>query len=144
MRVILLKDVDKIGRKGEIREVADGYGRNFLLQNKLAELATDQAVKHLEFKKQQEQELKDIEQKKLQKFINSLQGVRAVIKAMASESGKLYGAVGKKEIIDALSGVYKMEHIILDQSIKQTGEYSVIIRVAPGIETKIKIIVESA
>ena len=156
MRVILFKDVDKVGKAGEIKDVADGYGRNFLLRNKLAELATDLAIKYLELKKQQTQELKDKEQKKLQKFINSLQGVRAVIKAKASAQGKLFGSIGAKEIIEAIKGtrdtdnteccvqhsVLRPEHIVLGHPIKQIGETEVAVRLGSGKEAKIKVVVE--
>lgn len=144
MKVILLEDVDKFGKVGEVKEVSEGHARNFLLPRGLAKAATAQSLKELEDKKLKTQKVKEREQEKGEKLARQLQGVRVVIKSKAADTGKLYGSVGQKEIAQALKIGLKPEHIILDQPIKQTGEHNVVIRVGSGQETKIKIIVESA
>lgn len=130
MKVILLKDVAKLGRKGEVKEVSDGYARNFLILQNLASLATTENIKRAE------EELKN---KKVQKE-NEHEGFRAlrsalvergiVIKKKAYKNGKLYASVSGEEIIEALKKLnfpvpknLEAEMIKFDSPIKTTGSH---------------------
>lgn len=146
MEVILLQNVDGIGRQGDVKEVSDGYARNFLLPKKLAAMATESSLKKAEVlkKKQIESEQADLE--KIQQFAESLQGREVVIQAKEKD-GKLFGSINAKAIAkELLKANLKIDDksIILPESIKELGEYGVKISFDHGIEAAIKVIVESA
>ena len=98
MKVILLKNVDKVGRAGETKEVAEGYARNFLIPKGLAQLATDGAVTKVEAEKREAAEKIVNEQKKLKRLAKEISGMEIKIPAKVGEGGKLYGSVGIEEI----------------------------------------------
>jgi len=142
MRVVLLADVKGTGKKGDVVEVADGYAKNFLLKNKLAQFASKDALtqnlsqkKSVAFHKQQEKEaaikLKGIIEKTFLK-----------IPVKCGESGKLFGAVTSKEIAEAFEkqniNVDKRK-IILNDYIKNSGIYNLEIKLFPEITAKFKV-----
>lgn len=146
MKIILLRDVAKVGRKNEIKEVADGYARNFLLANDLAKPATDLAIKEWEnnqetIKKQAEEDLK-----KEETVIAALDGQEFEIKAKADENGKLYGSITAVKIAKMLKEhnfEVAKEQIKLVESLKEIGEYDVLVEMSHGLEAKIKIVILS-
>ena len=142
MKVILLDDVSKLGRRGEVRDVSDGYARNFLIPKKLALSATAGNLKHLDhIKKQQEA--------KADRAKDDAESVRARIEALAyedrrqaSEEGKLFGSVTSQDIVDFLDkhGVtIERRRIHLDEPIKTLGETSVAIRLHPEVTAQLKV-----
>lgn len=148
-----MEDVDKLGRAGQIKDVSGGYARNFLLHKGLAKAATKQSLHELEVKKSKKQKTIEKVQQKSDQLVQELQGARVAVKAKASDSGKLYGSVGNKEIVQALNAQLKSkgmvqrvesQQVVLDQPIKQTGEKDVVVHMAPEKEVKIKLVVESA
>ncbi|GBE16695.1 50S ribosomal protein L9 [bacterium BMS3Abin15] len=145
MKIILLQDVNSLGKKGDIKEVADGYARNFLLPQKLAEAATGSAVKKVETVKEKfaEGNKKDLE--KNEKLASELDGRDVIIKAK-EKNGKLFGSISAKEIAKELKK-QKLEitekAIVLDEPIKEIGEKEVLIQLDHGIEVNIKVIVEA-
>lgn len=145
MKIILLNDVNNIGKKGDVKEVADGYARNFLLPQKLAEAATKEAVKKIETIKNKitEGNKKDLE--KNEKLASELDGRKVIIKAKEKD-GKLFGSIGAKEIAKELKK-QKMEieeeTIIFGDPIKEIGEKEVLVRLNNGIEINIRVIVEA-
>jgi large subunit ribosomal protein L9 len=146
MKVILIKDVQNLGNVGEVKEVADGYARNFLIPGGYVELATETAMKQaeklrIEKEKRAEEELKEAEE-----LADKLEGIAVAIKAKADESGKLYSAVKSEEISKALSGKgfdVDKDKIIIAEPIKETGDYEVVINLSHGLEVKVGIVVES-
>ena len=144
MKVILLQDVKNIGDRGEIKNVSDGYFRNFLLPKKLAEVATEKAISDI---KKQDVENAIKEEKDLlrtEKIAEKLDGQEFIIKAKTNEQGKLYAAISKQDIAELLNK--KMFKIKKEQinivPIKETGEYDAVITLNHGLEARIKIIVE--
>lgn len=109
MRVILLEDVKKVGKKGSIVEVSDGYGSNFLLPRKLAVLATKTS---LEIKKTQDDNKAKEEELKKEKAIelkNKIKDLTVEVKVGIGKEGKLFGAVSSKEIVEEYKKQFNIE-----------------------------------
>lgn len=132
MKIILLQDISKVGKKYEVKNVKDGYGRNFLLPRKLAELATPGNLKNLEARKIAEEEKKKRTEQKLLQTYEQLKDKEIIVSARANEEGELYGSVGVAEIAEELKKQgfeIPEEHIKLEEKIKKTGEYEVPIQI---------------
>lgn len=129
MKVILLQDVPNVGRKYEIKNVSDGYCRNFLIPRKLAQIATTQAIQSVETKRKQSEQEKEIQKDILEKNIESLSGVRLEITEKANEKGHLFAGINKEEIAKILKEQkhinIPVEIIELEQPIKEIGEYKI-------------------
>ena len=144
MKVILLKDVEKLGKKGEIKEIADGYGRNFLIPNELAILATKDQIVKLEELKEIESKKSEEELVKFQELATQLNGLELEISAKVSEEEKLFGAITNVQIVEKLKeqGIsVDKEQIKLKDPIKEIGEYEINIQLPHNLEAKIKIII---
>lgn len=140
MKVILLKNVDKIGREGEIKEVAEGYARNFLIPRGLAQLATAGVVAKIETLKQVAAKKAETEIKNSKELVKKLNGVEVVIKSRMGEGKKLYGSVTGEMIARKLEekGFEVPEkHIKLDKPIKDVGGHEVVVKLGQGLEAKV-------
>ena len=125
MKVLLLKDVYKLGRAGDIKKVADGYGRNYLIPQGLAHPATDSTIKLAERIAEKATERRAILNKELQGMADMLQGMEIEFGVRASETGKLYGSVSPlmiAEKIKELKGIEIDRHQIVTESIRTLGE----------------------
>lgn len=142
MKVIFLKDVPRVGRKGEVKEVAEGYARNFLLSKKLADIATPERIKAVEQSKQAVAAHKEVQKNLLLKAIADLNASPVVIPVKANAQGHLFKGIHKAEILTALRthGAlhFKEEQIVLEQPIKSVGTVQVPILVE-GIRKEIAI-----
>ena len=141
MKVILKQDVAKVGKKGELIEVSDGYGRNFLIGRGLAEEATPGRMReYQEFQKTQKAR-DDKRQKAAEDTKKKLGGKLVSVKVSAGEGGKLFGSVTSAQVAEALSAQFMVnidkKDIKLDESIKQAGSYTFRIKLYPGIEAEI-------
>ncbi|MGH7175346.1 MAG: 50S ribosomal protein L9 [Minisyncoccia bacterium] len=129
MKVILLKDVKKIGRAHEEVEVADGHALNFLLPRKLAAAATPAAKREAELRMKQKKDQGGLEAKLLKQNIAELAEARIVIKAKANEKSHLYNAVGELEISKAVKEQARVdlpeEAIKLERPLKELGVFEV-------------------
>ncbi len=146
MKVILLADVKGTGKKGEIKEVSDGYARNMLIKKGLAKEATAVEINSLKIKQEAEEFHRREEQKRLMAIAAALKGKTVTCRVKAGEKGKVFGSVTSQEIAGALKEQgYDVDKkmIILSESIKNVGFYDVEIRLAAGITAKIKLAVES-
>ena len=142
MKVILLDDVSKVGRRGEVRDVSDGYARNFLIPKKLALSATAGNLKNLDHIKKQQ----DAKADRLKADAESL---RAKIEALvyeerrqASDEGKLFGSVTTQDIADFLGTrgfPVDRRRITLDEPIKALGEHSVSMRLHPEVVAQLRV-----
>jgi len=143
MKVILLQEVKKLGKKGEVLEVAEGYARNFLLPRKLAAQATPDSMNQI---LQQKNATADRQKRQLEEarlLASQLGQIEIKVKAKAGEGGKLFGAVTTKDIVDAA----KLQHgIELDRRkmeisvpIKNLGPSSVVLKIHPEVTTEIKV-----
>lgn len=144
MKVILLQDIENLGKKDDVKEVADGYARNFLLPRSLAEPATDSVLAKLEFRKKEAAQKAEEELAQYQQIVSAIDGIEIEIPAKISEEKKLYGAITATQIVKILKekgfNVAKQQ-IKMDDAIKELGEYDVVLEFAHGLEAKIKIIV---
>ncbi len=146
MEVLLLKDVDGLGESGEIKRVADGYGRNFLIPRGLAVMATPGAIKQAQQTRDLELRRENKELQEAQGLAQALDGLSITFKARAGETDRLYGSITKANIAEALEAMVGQDvdrrKIDLEESIKELGTHAVTIRLAPGAEAKITIVVE--
>lgn len=150
MKVVLLQDVPQLGKAGEVKEVADGYGRNFLLPRGLAEFATPSLLKRAEEQRQAEarrQLLADTDlASQAQSLAQSLEGIQVAVKAKVGAQGRLYGAITTGDIADELHRVTGQDidkkKIELEEPIHQLGEYEVVLRLSKEQVLRIKVIVE--
>jgi len=146
MRVVLLQDMVGLGKAGEIKEVADGYGRNFLLRRGLAEFASPSALKRAEERRQAEARRQHLADAELASLAQSLEGVELSIKAKVGAQGRLYGAITSGDIADGLHWVTGQDidkkKIELEEPIHQLGEYEVVVRLSKDLTPRIRVIVE--
>jgi len=139
MKIILLQDVKNLGKKGDIKEVADGYAQNFLFPKKIATLATDSAIKNAQAQKEEEAKSEKAKNEELQKLANELKSKKIIITAKEKD-GKLFGSIAAKDIAEELKkqGLNISEgSIIIKETIKKIGGYEVGIKLSKEIETKI-------
>lgn len=133
MKVILLKDVPKIGHKYQIMTVADGYAGNFLFPNKLAEQATQSALVRVEKLLAEEKAQKAVREDLLIKNLKAIDGVVVEITEKANAKGHLFAGVHKDILIPALKEQTRLdidaEHLVLDKPLKEVGEHKVTIKV---------------
>jgi large subunit ribosomal protein L9 len=144
MKVILLQDVKSIGKKGAIKEVSDGYARNFLFPKKLAETATAGSVKKVVVIQQKQAELEKAEIDKLQKLATAITKKEIII-SVKEKNGKLFGSVHIKDIAEKLREagfVIEEKFIILAHPIKELGEYDIALNFGHNIKASIKITVK--
>lgn len=128
-KIILLKDVVKVGQKGDIKEVKDGFYRNYLLPNKLAELATKDKIKRVESELAMRAQNKKEKEEKGAKEIDKLKNKTLVFSEKTSEKGKLYDSISAKEISEKLSeegiAAIPFDWIKLEKPFKDAGDYTV-------------------
>ncbi|MDE2510842.1 MAG: 50S ribosomal protein L9 [Elusimicrobia bacterium] len=146
MKVILKSTVDHLGRAGEVKEVAAGYARNFLLPRKLAEPATPSALKYWEKGKEKRAAVVAGEVKVAKELAEKLSGVNLTFSMPASEEGKLFGSVGKTDVLKSLKAAgydVPKNSVRLETALKTTGEHEVELRLAPEVAAKVKVTVSA-
>ena len=146
MKVILQQDVRGQGKKGELKEVSDGYARNYLLPRKLAVEATSDNINAIKIK--EKARLAQIEREKQAALENSkkLSGCTFTVTAKAGEGGKLFGSVTAKEIAEALNAQYgialEKNRLVLPENIKAFGTYDVKCKLGYEISGSFKVVVK--
>jgi large subunit ribosomal protein L9 len=144
MKVLLLKDVYKLGRAGDIKKVADGYGRNFLLPQKLAVLATPGALKQVEKIRSQAEIRRTELNSELKDLAAHINGITVVFAAKAGETGKLYGSITTQDVATAIQekSRYEVKKQQIDmQPIRNLGEFTAHVRLTMDLVPEVKIIV---
>ena len=146
MKIILLQDVKNLGKQGDIKEVSEGYARNFLFVKKLAEIATNSGLKKVDVIKKKQAEKEQIDLKKTQELAAQLEetAIKIVVK---EKNGKLFGSIHAKDIIKELKKeniIIPAKAIILKDPIREIGDYEVKIELEHNIEAIISVSVESA
>lgn len=133
MKVIFLKDVPRVGKRHDIKEVNDGYAVNFLLPNRLAEVATPQALKTLEAQRQAIQIEREVEENLLMRNLEAIKGKVLHMKAKTDEKGHLFSGIHAKELMEAMKAEHRAdiseESIALEKPIKEVGEFEIPIKV---------------
>lgn len=144
MKVILLQDIDKIGKKYEIKHVSDGYARNFLLPKGLAKPATEENLKWLEIQKEEIRKKSEGELEKTQKLASSLDGLEIVISVKIGEKQELFEAITVQKIYEKMKEQgfeVKKPQILLKEPIKELGEFPIKIQFSHNLEAEIKVII---
>jgi large subunit ribosomal protein L9 len=146
MEVLLLKDVAQLGKAGDVKRVADGYARNFLIPRKLAVIATPGAIRQAKLHRQAEVNRRAQALSEAQALAQQLDGLSVSFKARAGETDRLYGSITNVNIAEALEAKIGREvdrrKIDLDEPLKELGTHAVTIRLAPGAEAKVTVVVE--
>jgi len=144
MKIILLEDVSTLGRRGEVRDVADGYARNYLLPQKLALPATPANLKNLEGIKARQDTRAAKNLAHAQAQAQAIDGLHLVVSRQASDEDRLFGSVGRNDIAVFLtqhSLEIERRRIGLDEPIKTLGEFNVPIRLHPDVTAQLKVTV---
>ncbi len=140
MKVILLADVKGTGKKGEIKNVSDGYARNFLIGKGLAAEATPENLNKLEGQKASAQHKIDVAKAEAQEQAKTLEGKTVTVRAKAGQGGKLFGAVTPGHVADALAQQYGISldkrKIAVSGEMKNEGSYSAEAKLYAGISAK--------
>jgi len=142
MKIILIKDVEKLGKIGDVATVKDGYARNFLLPQGLARPATASNMKVVEEEKKRLAHVKEQEKQKMQELAEKISHISCSISMRAGEEDKLFGAVTTEAIAKACEaeGIQIDKHIIkLDEPIKKLGVYQVPIKLHPEVTATLKV-----
>lgn len=143
MEVILLKDVKGQGKKGDIIKVSDGYARNFLIPRGIAIEATEGSKKKLKEEKAARERKRQQELKEARKLSERISSLKVALRVKAGEKGKLFGSVTAKDIAEALEKQHGIKidkkKIVLDEPIKNTGEFEVEVKVYREISAGLKV-----
>jgi large subunit ribosomal protein L9 len=148
MKIILLEDVRNIGKKNEVKEVNDGYARNFLFPNKLAESANSSSLKRLEAMKARAEKEDGILHKRLEAIAHTMAEMKLRFSLKVGDDGSVFGSINKEAILKALRdhGVITKEHVdlTLDRPLKALGEYVLPVDLKKGITTQLVVVVAKA
>ncbi|MGB9668553.1 MAG: 50S ribosomal protein L9 [Thermosulfidibacteraceae bacterium] len=142
MKVILIKNIEDVGKAGDVLNVSDGYARNFLFPRKLAIPATEENLKALEKQKKTIMERAEKEKKKYEEILRKIENTEIKITKKAGKEGKLFGSVTNKDIEEALrsKGIdISRKYIILDEPIKSVGAYRIKLKLPYSLEGEIKV-----
>lgn len=146
MQIVLSKDVPKLGHRGEVVKVREGYFRNFLLPQGFALIATPSSLKVAAVRKEKVLEARKKVMENGKDILAKLKGLKLNLKAKISSKGKLFGAIAEDKIVEAIAkatdlkldrGFVKMTHI------KTTGTHDVLIHLAPDMEEKVRVTVKA-
>ena len=145
MKVIFLQDVPNVAKAGEMKEVADGYGRNFLIPKKLALLASPSAVSTIEAQLKTKAGNQEQVEAELVELANQLEGREVILKAKAGAKDRLYGSITSADIATELEGIAGLaidkRKIELAEPIRQLGSYEVAIKLAKDVIPKVRVTV---
>ncbi|MCL2337158.1 MAG: 50S ribosomal protein L9 [Firmicutes bacterium] len=145
MQVILLADVPKTGRKGDVLNVAEGYARNFLIPKGLAAEATKGKINELDRQNQLKAEQKQRTAEDARQLGRQLDGLRVAMTAKVGEAGKLFGAISGKDIADAVKAQHGFtidkKKLLLDAPIKTLGAHEVAVKLHPQVQATITVAV---
>lgn len=145
MKIILLKDVKNMGKKGDVLEASDGYARNYLFPRKLAQEATQENLHIVNLKKENERRIKLEETEAAQKIADLMRNKELVIKTKVGENGRLFGAITNKDVTELINKTFNTEFDkkkVLVNTIKLVGSYDVEVKIYPEISTKLKVTVQ--
>ncbi len=144
MKVILQKDIPSLGDAGDIKEVAEGFARNYLLPKKLVIVANESSKKAIDHQKKLIKIKKEKRKKTSEQLASSMSDVELTIPAQVGEEGKLFGSITSMDIAKQLKEKgfeIDKRKILLDAPIKQEGEFKVSIKLEEGLTATVKVIV---
>lgn len=143
MKVILQEDIDKMGKKGDVVEVKDGYARNYLLPKELAVVATAQNLKESEKMRERKEQREAREIEEANKLAQKINNIKVVLKVKSGENDRLFGAVTSKEIADDINKNHNLKidkrKIELKDNIKALGNYKIDVKLHSQVTAKISL-----
>jgi large subunit ribosomal protein L9 len=132
MKIILLKDIAKVGKRYEVKNISDGYALNLLIPKGLAVAATPDVMKRIELEKARDEGEKKLHQELLLKNLGQLNGVTVSMSEKANDKGHLFAAVHKLEVVSAIQSQTRLqidpEYIVLDKPIKEVGMHEITVK----------------
>lgn len=146
MKIILKKDVKALGKQGEVKEVADGYARNFLIKNGLAEIANTTNVNAAVIHQKAVEHHKAEEIAAAKELAQKIEQTTTKVTVKVGSNGKLFGAINTQNIAEALSkqGIeIEKQKIVLGDPIKTIGKHTVTVKLYAGVSAKLHIMVEA-
>jgi len=144
MKVILKQDVEKLGRRGDVVNVAPGFGRNYLIPRKMALAVTPTNLKTIEIERAALKKKLEIERKSFQSLAEKLNQVTLTFTRRAGDKDVIFGSVSAgdvKEALDALGYELDKKKILLDEPIKRLGNFAVPVKISPEDRAEVKIVV---
>jgi len=144
MKVILLQDIENLGKRYEVKEVKNGHGRNFLIPQGLVKIASKEALKWLETQREAEEKIAEEELKGIQEKASKLDGMEISIPVKIGEKGQLFESINSQRVSEKLKELgfeVKKSQIKLDEPIKELGEFPIKIGLEHNLEVEITIIV---
>jgi len=144
MKVILLQDIADLGKKYEVKEVKNGHARNFLIPQGLVKPATKENLKWLESQKKAEETIAEDELKKAQGLASNIDGLEVPNSIKVGEDGQLFESINSQKIAEKLKEMgfdIKKSQVVLENPIKELGEFSVKITLEHNLEAEITLIV---
>ena len=145
MRVIFLQDIPNVAKAGEVKEVADGYGRNFLIPKKLAVLAISSTVNAIEVQSKIKAKKQEKVEAELVELANQLEGKEVTLTARVGAKARVYGSITNADIAAELENtagiVIDKKKIELAEPIRQLGSYEVTVKLGTDLAPKIKVTV---
>ncbi len=147
MKIILLKDIAKVGKKYDIKEISDGYALNLLIPKGLAVAATADVVKRIGLEKARDEGERKVHEELLNKNLKELEGVTIVLNEKMNDKGHLFAGINKLEIVQAIQRQTRLqidpEYIVLDKPIKEAGIISIPVK-ANNIIARFNLEIKSA
>jgi large subunit ribosomal protein L9 len=144
MKVILKQDVEKLGRRGDVVNVAPGYGRNYLIPRKMAMAVTATNMKAIEIERQAQKKTLEAERKTFQTLVEKLNQVTLTFTRRAGEKDVIFGSVSSGDIRDGLAGLgheIDKKKILLEEPIKRLGNFAVPVKISMDDRAEVKIVV---
>lgn len=142
MQVILLKDVEHLGQEGEIHEVADGYGRNYLIPQGMARMATEGAIQQVREEERQARRKKMQEREDAERVAEELADMELVFTAKVGEENRIFGTVTTQQIaveLDKRGFDVDRRDIELDEDIRYVGLYTANVKLHPEVEQRVDV-----
>ena len=141
MKIILLSDVKNVGKKGEVKEVADGYGRNYLIRNRLAVEATKKSMEILDQQKADEKARQEELKKQAEELKKQIEAGTLIFKVRAGNEGKIFGSVSAAQVVDALAaaGVEVDKKAVSVPEIKEAGEFEAAVKCYKNVVGNVKL-----
>lgn len=146
MKVVLTQEVKGLGQAGQIKDVADGYARNFLLPKGLATIATPGAVKEVEQRQVAERKRQDKVDQEMFAVGKKLDGTNVTVRSKVGEGGKLYGSITTSDVAEALEKqagqTVDKRKIEIEEPIRHVGEYKIPVRLSKNVTANVNLVVE--
>lgn len=144
MKVILIKDIEKLGKKYDVKEISSGYARNYLIPKKLAVQATDNLLKWAETKRGEQEKKAEEKLKKISNSISEIDGLEVEIRVKVGEEKQLFEKINKQKISETLKELgynIKKTQIELEKPLQEIGEFPVRLKFPDNLEAEIKVII---